>query len=377
MTADTVGGVWTYALELTRALAPHGVEVLLATMGAPISAAQRKELCAVANLSARESSFKLEWMEEPWRDVGLSGEWLLRLADQFDPDVAHLNGYSHGALDWRMPVLIVGHSCVASWWRAVKGEDAPPDWDRYRNGVARGLAAADLVVAPTRAMLNALAEHYGPIPKSRVVPNGRDATPLSAQGRPPQQAVVFEDHRLAGAGGDLSKKNLIFSAGRLWDEAKNIAALERVADRLSWQVYVAGDDRNPSGARRSFDNLILLGRLPCEEVSLWMTRAAIYAAPARYEPFGLSALEAALCGCALVLGDIPSLREVWGEAAIFVTPDDAEALRDALEWLIAGPSLRSEYATRARRRALEYSPQRMAGGYLAAYSELMNGTYGT
>ncbi len=31
--------------------------------------------------------------------------------------------------------------------------------------------------------------------------------------------------------------------------------------------------------------------------------------PARYEPFGLSVLEAALSGCALVLGDIPSLRE--------------------------------------------------------------------
>jgi glycosyltransferase involved in cell wall biosynthesis len=102
-----------------------------------------------------------------------------------------------------------------------------------------------------------------------------------------------------------------------------------------------------------------------------MARAAIYAAPARYEPFGLSALEAALCGCALALGDIPSLREVWGEAAVFVPPDDAEALRDVLEGLIANARLRREYAARARRRALEYSPRRMADGYLAAYSELM------
>jgi glycogen synthase len=352
MTADAVGGVWTYALELTRALAPHGVYVLLATMGAPLSAAQRREAGVVANMCVRESVFKLEWMEEPWSDVRSAGEWLLRLADEFDPDVAHLNGYAHGALGWRAPVLIVGHSCVASWWRAVKGEDAPAEWDRYRNEVARGLAAADLVIAPTRAMLNALARHYGAPPKSRVVPNGRDAALLAS-----------ESH---GA----RKENLIFAAGRLWDEAKNIAALERAAERLSWPVYVAGEEWGPAGARRSFGNLRSLGRLPCGDVASWMARAAIYAAPARYEPFGLSALEAALCGCALALGDIPSLREVWGDAAIFVPPDDVESLRDALERPISDERLRREYAARARRRALEYSPRRMADGYLAAYSEL-------
>jgi hypothetical protein len=35
MTADTVGGVWTYALELAAGLGEHGVEVAIATMGAP------------------------------------------------------------------------------------------------------------------------------------------------------------------------------------------------------------------------------------------------------------------------------------------------------------------------------------------------------
>jgi hypothetical protein len=55
-----------------------------------------------------------------------------------------------------------------------------------------------------------------------------------------------------------------------------------------------------------------LGPLEASELAGWMHRAAIYALPARYEPFGLSALEAAQAGCALVLGDLSSLREVWG-----------------------------------------------------------------
>ena len=75
---------------------------------------------------------------------------------------------------------------------------------------------------------------------------------------------------------------------------------------------------------------MLLGRLDERRWPSGWPRAAIYALPARYEPFGLSALEAALSGCALVLGDIPSLREVWGDAAVFVPPDDAGGLRDAL-----------------------------------------------
>lgn len=350
MTADTVGGVWTYALELTRALAAHEVEVWLATMGAPLSSAQREEISHLANLRVCESSFKLEWMAEPWRDVQLAGEWLLRLADQIAPDVVHLNGYAHGALDWRAPVLMVGHSCVLSWWRAVKGEDAPADWDRYRDAVRRGLAASDLVIAPTRAMLDALVEHYGPVTQSGVVFNGRDPALL---------------------GLPEAKENLIFTAGRLWDEAKNIAALEQIAEQLSWPTYVAGEAHHPSGTHRSFSKLQALGRLPFPDVANWLRRAAIYALPARYEPFGLSALEAALCECALVLGDIPSLREVWGEAAIFIPPDDTEALRDALERLIADASLRRNYAARARQRALEYSPQRMAAGYLSAYFALM------
>jgi hypothetical protein len=108
-----------------------------------------------------------------------------------------------------------------------------------------------------------------------------------------------------------------------------------------------------------------------------MGRAAIYALPARYEPLGLSVLEAALAGCALVLGDIPSLREVWGgEAAIFVPPNDVDALADALELLRREPVRRARLAVCARARALEYGPARMAASYLAAYSSLLRARRG-
>jgi glycosyltransferase involved in cell wall biosynthesis len=101
-----------------------------------------------------------------------------------------------------------------------------------------------------------------------------------------------------------------------------------------------------------------------------MGRASIYALPARYEPFGLSALEAALAGCALVLGDVASLREVWGDAALFVPPDDAEAIGAALRSMVRDVDLRQELAVRAQRRAARYTVERMADAYLDVYAQV-------
>nr|WP_316566429.1 glycosyltransferase [Myxococcus sp. MxC21-1] len=101
-----------------------------------------------------------------------------------------------------------------------------------------------------------------------------------------------------------------------------------------------------------------------------MARAAIYAMPVRYEPFGLSALEAALSGCALVLGDIPSLREVWADAAVFVHPEDLDGLTRALRGLLEDGAHRERMAAKARARALTWNPRRMAEDYLRLYATL-------
>jgi glycogen synthase len=114
-----------------------------------------------------------------------------------------------------------------------------------------------------------------------------------------------------------------------------------------------------------------LGRLSPATLAAWLGCAAIFALPARYEPFGLSALEAGLAGCALVLGDIPSLRDIWDGAALFMPPEQPAALADTLRGLIKHAAHREHWARQARRRALEYTPERMAQAYVALYAELM------
>ncbi len=348
MTADTVGGVWAYSLELAAALSARGVKVFLATMGSAATKEQAGEAQEVKGLEVLQGGFKLEWMEDPWDSVAEAGEWLLGLERSIRPDVVHLNGYCHGALRWSSPVIIVAHSCVLSWWEAVGEGPVGPEWTRYGMEVENGLRRAQAVIAPSFAMMESLKRTYAFSAPAFVIHNGRS----NGSFRP-------------GV-----KEDFILTAGRLWDEAKNVRALERAAHSISWPVYAAGAYEHDSGSFSPDGALKMLGRLSKPEMAEWMSRASIFALPARYEPFGLTVLEAALSECALVLGDIPSLRELWNGAALFVEPGDAGRLALALDMLASDMALRARLGVLARERAAEYTPERMAGAYHALYSRL-------
>ncbi len=350
MTTDAVGGVWSYSMELVQGFSRLGMKVALAVMGGRPSRAARADVRRIEGVELHESTFKLEWMQDAWKDVDAAGTWLEHLAQQFQPDLVHLNGYCHGANEFGgAPILMVGHSDVLSWHEAVRKKPAGPEWDEYRSRVKLGLSGASLVVAPTAAVLANLNKHYGPLGPSQVIPNGRSL----------------------GITGPAPKEPFVFAAGRVWDEAKNILSLDAVAPKIPWPVYVAGDAESPDGGAVAPKSLQLLGRLHPKTIATWFARAAIYALPARYEPFGLTALEAALSGCALVLGDIPSLREVWQDNAVFVPPDDPDALARALNQLVTSDRLRRELAQKALARAQMFAGCRMLAGYTKAYRDLV------
>jgi glycogen(starch) synthase len=336
MTADAVGGVWTYALELARGLAGQRIEVMLAVLGPAPDEEQREEAAEVCGITV--TGLGLEWQDRAGPLDAAACRSLLALERAFRPDLVHINGFREAAAGFQAPVILAAHSCVATWWKAVRGGELPRDWSGYAAGVRQGLAAAAAVVAPTHAFAAELAGAWGASP--RVIPNGLSLSPLATP-----------------------KRTHILAAGRLWDEAKNIAALTAVAPDLPWLVHVAG--------KGAADGLHHLGRLIRPELHRRMAEAAIFVTPARYEPFGLAVLEAASSGCALVLGDIPTLRELWDGAALFVAPDSPEALRGTLLRLIDDEALRTELQSAARERARAYGRDRMVDGYVALYADLL------
>ena len=369
MTADTCGGVWTQAAELCRGLSGRGCAVTLATSGGLPTADQRAGLAGLPGVELHATAFRLEWQPHAAADVRAFGDLLERLCERVRPDVVHLNEFSHGARRFAaagraVPKLVVGHSDVLSWHAAVRRREAGLEWDAYRRSVRAGLAGADLVAAPTGWMLGELERRFGPFAASRVLPNGL-ATSLASGGREPS---VSSDRTTRRA--DAHRSPFVFAAGRYWDDAKNLAALAAVAPRLDWPVKLAGLP-SPDGAAEPPAGVEFLGRLSSAEMAATYAAAGLYCLPARYEPFGLTPLEAAHAGCPLVLGDLPSLREVWGDAAAFVPPDDADALVSTLNRLIADPTERAALAEKAGERARRYSRDAMTVGYLGAYRTLL------
>ncbi len=345
MTTDAVGGVWTYAMTLVRGLTARGVRCTLAVLGPrpdPISLQQLQQLHGVC---AHYRPYQLEWMPGAETDVERTAEWLAELTQRVNPDIVHVNGYTHAACDFGRPTVAVAHSCVCSWWRAVHGQAAPEEWNGYRRRVEAGLDGATRIVAPTRAMLDALAREYDWHGRGDVIHNGL-----------PVPSVV-----------DRARGHRIFAAGRIWDDAKNLRALDEVAPRLRWPVVMAGDACTPHGVQRTPRHAEYLGRLAWPDVTSRMSESAIYALPAKYEPFGLSALEAAQRGCALVLGDIASLRELWDGAAAFVPPGDRRALQATVNGLCDDEARRDHLAGAGRRRSARYSDATMVDRYLALY----------
>jgi glycogen(starch) synthase len=347
-TADAVGGVWRYCVDLASALSRTGAEIMVATLGPRPSDAQRHELLSIPRAALVTSDYALEWMPDPWRDVDISGEWLLDLQSSFKADVIHLNSYSHASLPWAKPIVITAHSCVYSWWRAVHGNTPGSEWNEYRTRVAAGLSCSDIVVAPSHHIAGEMCSEYGAsADKIRVIHNFTNVPAAS----------------------DTKKQPFILAAGRMWDPAKNLELLDRIAPKLYYEIRVAGPGSPGQSAR-------FLGSLPHAKLMDQMSAAAIFVHPALYEPFGLSVLEAARAGCCLVLSNIPSLRELWDGAAIFLDPHEPDAWVRELNRLSSNYQERKTLGRLAQSHSARYSASASVKQYLNVYASLVGSMSG-
>jgi glycosyltransferase involved in cell wall biosynthesis len=347
LTLDAVGGVWRYTLDLAAALDSHGIACLLVGFGPKPTPEQREACAQFSHAELVWIDAPLDWMVNKEAALAPATTALTRLARDWNADLLHLNLPSQAVgLPADLAVVVASHSCVPTWWQAVRGRDLPPEWRWQRQRNKTGFDRAAAVLAPSASHAAALRRVYGPLPGLEVVHN---ATRVSA-------AAATE------------KEDIVLSVGRWWDEGKNGGVLDAAAAASPWPVLMAGPLQGPHGESARFTNASATGSLPAHEVLSLMRRAALFAAPSRYEPFGLAVLEAGLCGCALVLADIPTFRELWQGAAIFVPPDDPVAWAEALAALAADPARRQRLASLAQSSAARFTPQRQLQSLLSIYT---------
>ncbi len=350
MTADAVGGVWQYALDLSEGLRPHGVKTTIAVLG-PLPSADQHAMAEAAGATLILTGLPLDWTAPSPHEVEESGRAIARIAAHVRPDVVHLNAPALAAsAAFEVPVVAVCHSCVATWWHAVKTGPLPVEFIWRTELVKRGYNSAARLLAPTHAFAQSTAQSYELPQTPTVVRNGRRPMPVTGQ---------------------RHNGEFVFAAGRLWDEGKNVAVIDRVASRLTVPVLAAGPLEGPNGAKVAVAHARALGRLSDAEIAQHLGAQPIFISMARFEPFGLAVLEAAQMECALVLSDIPTFRELWDDAALFIDPSDEDAIAKAIEHLLDDPKARADLGRAARKRADAYSVEAMCAGVLNAYRSVL------
>jgi len=350
ITTDAVGGVWTYALDLSAGLLARGVAVTLAVLGPSPRPGQRRTAERIEGLVLVETGSPLDWTASSAGAVTETAREIARLATVHGSDLIHLNTPALAAEGrFAAPTIGACHSCLASWWSTVRGEEPMPESFRWRTDLlARGYVACDRLIAPSYAFMQETAALYGVLPQA--VRNGRSAV----------------------TGPQLADRNpVVLTSGRLWDEGKNLRTLDRAAGRMRGQVHAAGPLKGPDGQRVSFENILCLGQLDASVLAQHLERSAVFASLSLYEPFGLGVLEAAQAGCALVLSDIPTFRELWQGAAVFVPADDAAAVAEALDSLLEDPERVATLGRCAVERSARFTVDAMVEETLVVYGEAL------
>ncbi len=358
MTADAVGGVWQYALDLAQGLRAYDTDTTLCVLGPRPQPEQLAAAKRIPGLRLNCLDLPLDWTASNPEDVLDTAAAVVNAAEEDGSDIVHLNSPALAAgPGFPTPVVTVCHSCMATWWQAVRKKPLSRQFRWHRDLVAQALGNADAIVAPSNAFARAIAETYHLPNAPTVVYNGRRPCVREAL---PEGGISIPDEPFA------------FTAGRLWDEGKNLRTLDEAAEQLSIPVFAAGPVKGPNRASIKFSHLRPLGKLSDGHLAEWLCAKPIFVSTARYEPFGLAVLEAAEAGCPLVLSDIPTFRELWDGAASFVPPNDAGAVAAAVEKLATDARERTLYASAARRRARRYTAEVMAAKVRAIYGGLLS-----
>lgn len=340
ITVDPTGSAWTHVAGLARSLAKRENEVRVVTFGPAPSPERRAEM---EKDGVTLTHIALSGPTTDPSFVAAAREALSMIVEEFDPSVVQIDRCAFGDLDFGEIPKVLDVACDRTT-RVARG----------RGPARKGLLGADAVVSPTRALADEISRRFEYRRPVSVIPPGIELgdAPISVSlGRPKKSGVMYY--------------------GRVDEKADGFDILVESIKRLGMaeppRVMIGGE-----GARSPLPGWISdAGWLDATGRAAAFGKAEIAMLPAREEPFGLIAAEAALSGCALLLSDVPTYRELWSGAAVLVKPDDPDAFADALRALLSDERKRSEVARLCRARALSgFSSDRMVEEYMDVYRRI-------
>ena len=344
---DPPTGVGRYVRELGRALEAQGVDVMryaVALGGRRAEGGEGGEDGAITRLR-----LPAKLAQASWKRFGRPViESLVGTVD-----VVHATNFVLPALA-RTPGVVTVHDL--SFFR----DDTWPGGERLRTLVPWSVARAGLVVTPTQAVADEVAERFSleearlAVTHEGVAPHFFGAGPLGPltlgrMGIPGPFALAL--------GAIEPRKNLVRLL-RAWDSVRG--------ELDGWRLVIAGP-RGWGPELPSTEGVVLLGRVADETLPGLLAAAELFCYPSLYEGFGLPPLEAMATGTPVLAGACPATREVLGSAALLVEPTDVEELAHGLRTLAGDADTRGKMARAGRARALAFTWERSARLTIAGY----------
>jgi len=203
----------------------------------------------------------------------------------------------------------------------------------------------------------------------RVVPLGpgqareattKDAAPAPPAGTPPRYGLFV---------GTLEPRKNVPGLLAAWRQLR-----ARLADapplvlvgRYGW---TAEDIRANVETAAAEGWLVHFGYIAHGELVALYEHAAVVVLPSFYEGFGFPVVEGMLAGAPLVLADVPVLREVGGDAALYAPPERPDLLAERLAAVLSDAALAADLVQRGRRRSALFTWQRCAEQTAGALAE--------
>ncbi len=306
-----------------------------------------------------------EWVANAEREIARFG-YTFDLIDSHYWDAGLAGTALAGRL--RIPHIHTPHS-IGAWKRDTMDGD-PAELDRQYNFVRRIRGeraiyrAADAVIATTPQQRDLLVtEEYGTDPaRIAVMPPGYDETrffPVSGATRTVLKRSLGIDGPLVLALGRVA-------ANKGYDLL--LRAMPVVVERIPGVrlLLAVGSTQPTPGEVAQVDELRELARelgiagqvtfadhIPDDRLADTYRAADVFALSSRYEPFGMTAIEALACGTPVVVTTEGGLWQMleWGTEALYADPRDASAYGHAIAAVLRYPAVAAQLARRGSDRA--------------------------
>jgi glycosyltransferase involved in cell wall biosynthesis len=338
---DPPTGIGRYVREVGLALEAAGVEVRRYAVS----------LRGVRDASIARWRAPARLMQVAWRHLGAPS--VLRLAGP--ADVVH-------ATNFVLPPTGPAAGVVTVHDLSFERPDSFPGRGRLRALVPWSVQRARRVLVPTETIAGEVRERYG-LAEEKVTVTYEGVSPVFFGATPLAELALGRlgiPGRFCVAVGTLEpRKNL----PRLLEAWRRLRA-----ELKAWTLVLAGP-RGWGPELPETPGVVMLGWVSDETLPGLLAAADMFCYPSHYEGFGLPPLEAMAAGTAAVVGRYSAAREVLGDAALLVDPDETDDIAGGLSALMEDEALRKRYVLAGRARAARYTWQSTAAATLRAYRE--------